>query len=428
MRWTIGILFLARVAMAQQPAGGSQPQSITVDEAVRRARLVQPAMVQAEGAERTAAAAKLAALGAFLPQVTLNSSASRPSHGVFDLNTHTVLPSTYNYTGQLRASISAFTGIGQIANLSAAGASQSAAEAGYINQEYQTALATKQAFYNALASEDLVRAAESQVRRTQQELQISVEKLHAGSATRSDSLRSVVDLGNARLTLLQAQANLANAQATLGRQIGVDGPVRAVPDTVLPALPDTMALRSAMIESSPQVQQAEAQARAARASLWSTRTQYLPSLSIAYGDTRQDSILANAFGRRLETFSWTFGLSFTVFNGFTREQNHTSARVQRDVAEATAADARRAVSALLTQQLAALTTAYAQIDIAQSNLAAATEDLRVQQERYRVGAATILDVLTSQASLTQADVSVVQARFNYQIARAQLEAVLGRRL
>ena len=100
MRWTIGILLLARVAMAQQPAGGSQPLSITVDEAVRRARLVQPAMVQAEGAERTAAAAKLAALGAFLPQVTLNSSASRPSHGVFDLNTHTVLPSTYNYAGQ----------------------------------------------------------------------------------------------------------------------------------------------------------------------------------------------------------------------------------------------------------------------------------------------------------------------------------------
>ena len=79
-----------------------------------------------------------------------------------------------------------------------------------------------------------------------------------------------------------------------------------------------------------------------------------------------------------------------------------SANVQRDIAEAQAADTRRAVNAQLTQQIAALETAFQQIDIATVNVAAATEDLRVQQERYRVGAGTILDLLTSQANLTQA--------------------------
>ena len=62
------------------------------------------------------------------------------------------------------------------------------------------------------------------------------------------------------------------------------------------------------------------------------------------------------------------------------------------------------------------------------NVAAATEDLRVQQERYRVGAGTILDLLTSQANLTQAQTNLVQARFNYLIARAQLEALVGHSL
>ena len=33
----------------------------------------------------------------------------------------------------------------------------------------------------------------------------------------------------------------------------------------------------------------------------------------------------------------------------------------------------------------------------------AEEDLRVQQERYRLGASTILDLLTSQESLVQAE-------------------------
>src|SRR5207247_2872490 len=109
---------------------------------------------------------------------------------------------------------------------------------------YQVIFATTQAFYNAIATEELVRVAEAQVARARQELQISVDKLRAGSATRSDSLRSAVDLGNARLALLQAQANFATAQANLGRQIGAAADVHAVPDTTLPGLPDTTGLRS----------------------------------------------------------------------------------------------------------------------------------------------------------------------------------------
>src|SRR2546430_17214097 len=86
----------------------------------------------------------------------------------------------------------------------------------------------------------------------------------SGAATRSDTLTATVDVGNALLALLQAQANLATAQANLGRQVGVDQVVRAVPDTVLPLLPDTTTLRAQVVASSPQVQQAEATARAAR--------------------------------------------------------------------------------------------------------------------------------------------------------------------
>ena len=56
------------------------------------------------------------------------------------------------------------------------------------------------------------------------------------------------------------------------------------------------------------------------------------------------------------------------------------------------------------------------------------EDIKVQQERYRLGATTILELLTSQESLVQAQINLVAARFDYQIARAELEALAGRRL
>jgi len=51
--------------------------------------------------------------------------------------------------------------------------------------------------------------------------------------------------------------------------------------------------------------------------------------------------------------------------------------------------------------------------------------LRVTQERYRLGAGTLLDLLTAQANMTQAEVNQVSARYNYLIARAQVEALVG---
>jgi len=280
-----------------------------------------------------------------------------------------------------------------------------------------------------LADADLVRVANAQLKRAQQQLQVVTDKLRAGSATRSDSLRAAVDVGNAQLSLLQAQANLATAQAGLGRQIGVEAEVQAVPDSVFPAPPDTTGLRAEALARAPQIQQADAQARAARAQIWATRSQYWPSLTVSYNDNRQGpSSPFNNFSSYPETFTWRFGLSWTLFNGFAREANQVAASVDRDVAEAQAADLRRQTNAQLTQQLAALTTAAAQIDISRANAAAATEDLRVQQQRYRVGVATILDLLTSEANLTQAEVSLVQARYTYLTARAQLEALVGRSL
>jgi outer membrane protein TolC len=121
-------------------------------------------------------------------------------------------------------------------------------------------------------------------------------------------------------------------------------------------------------------------------------------------------------------------LSWNIFNGFGRELTITQQDIRREVAEAQAGDAQRTVAAELTTRLAELSAARARIDITRTSVAAAEEDLRVQQERYRLGVSTIVDVLTSQEALNQAEVDVVVARFDYLRAKAQLEALIGRTL
>jgi outer membrane protein len=189
---------------------------------------------------------------------------------------------------------------------------------------------------------------------------------------------------------------------------------------------DTQALRSEAEARSPRIQSAVASARAASADIRAARSAYWPSLTLG-ANTGWNASRANDytfFNQRQVSLQ----LSWNLFNRFDRELAITQREASYEFAEATAEDERRAVQAELTQRLAELDAARSKIDITQTSVVAATEDLRVQQERYRLGASTIVDVLTSQEALDQAEVNVVTARFDYLRARAQIEALIGRTL
>jgi outer membrane protein len=82
----------------------------------------------------------------------------------------------------------------------------------------------------------------------------------------------------------------------------------------------------------------------------------------------------------------------------------------------------------LVTQLGNLRTAEARIQIQRASVAAAEEDLRVQQERYSLGASTLLQLLTSQNTLNSSRAALIQARLDARVARAQIEALIGREL
>src|SRR3989454_3202754 len=278
----LALLALVPVAAAQQVHPARQ---LTLAEAVQRALEVQPAVVEARGTVSNAGWQKRAAYGAFLPSLSLGSTAFRQNTPSI-VNGLSATAGTYQYSSSLSLSLDLFTGFRRLARYRNAVATEDAADAGLVNQRYQVTVATQQAFFTALADEDLVRVAEAQVQRAKEELQISVNKFLAGAATRSDTLTSTVDLATAQLTLLQARANLATAQANLARQAGIDSPVQAVPDSQLPAPPDTTGLRAAAVAGAPVVVQADAQARAASAAVGDARSQDLPTGTAGFSTSR----------------------------------------------------------------------------------------------------------------------------------------------
>jgi outer membrane protein TolC len=231
------------------------------------------------------------------------------------------------------------------------------------------------------------------------------------------------------LDQLTTQTDLAAAEANLARLVGETGRVRAADDSafyeVLPAL-DTQALRIEAESKSPRVQSAVASASAAGANVRASRSSYWPSLTLS-ANTGWNGSQVNDYDL-LNQRQVSLALRWNLFDGFDRELTIVQREADLDVAEASASDERRAVQADLELRLAELDAARARIEITRTSVVAASEDLRVQQERYRLGASTIVDVLTSQEALNQAEVDVVNARFGYLRSKAQLEALIGRNL
>jgi outer membrane protein len=422
-----------------QPGLTRAPDSarkISLNEAIRMADQNAPAAVQAEGVERTSRAAKVSAVGAIMPSVTLNAGrVIQYGGGQTRVNSNgeqvTIASAPVNSTG-LNLNMTLFDGGQRLYALRTAKYDIAAAEANRVVVKYSVALQVKQQYYAVLAAIESRDAAQLQITQAGEQFRVSVAKVRAGAATRSDSLRGVIQIGNAQLALITAQSNKEAADAALTRLVGSEVPVTADPASVqenMAALPDSAEL-AALAKHGPAVQQAIANVEASEEQTKAAKAPYLPSLSASYA--RTGSGTDTRFGLGDNPFSYngrlSFLLSYPIFNNFSREEQVVRARVAQTNAQVTLRDTQMAQQEGLTQNIGALRSASQRVAIQVASVAAAEEDVRVQQQRYNIGMSVLLDLITSQAALATAEQALIQARYDYRIARAQLEALIGRDL
>jgi outer membrane protein len=422
------------VAVAAQVPGDESARPIRLSEAVQLAQQNAPATVQARGQIRTTSAQVRSSISQFLPSLSLNAGASRQGGDRFNSEGRLVPFSgqPWQYNHGLSLNLDLLDGGQRFYNVRAARAQVDAAASTEVSQRFQVALQVKQQYFAVLAAREAEAAAQSQLESANQQLRTASAKLAARTSTKSDSLRSVIQVGNAQLALLTAQNNVQTANASLTRLVGTPFTVTASPeDTVSEALAelDSVAL-AGLVEDGPGVRQAQSTQVAARASARSAKGPYLPTISLGYGITgsRSDPNFMALGGQYAYSNSLRLSLSYPIFNQFSREENVVRTAVALQNADASLRDAKLLAQQNFVQYWGALRTAEQQIAIQSASVTAAEEDLRVQKQRYELGASTLLDVLTSEANLIQARSTLIQARYNYRVAKAQLEALVGRDL
>jgi outer membrane protein TolC len=408
------------------PAATSIPR-ITLAEAVRRSSRFDPDYVRAVGQIDNAEWGRRAAMIAFfIPSVDLGLEQTRYNESFFN-PADPANPTSTLVVGRASANYEIFS-VRKFSEISRTKAEVASAEAGELEQRFNAALETESSYYDVLVNQELSRVNAERTRRAREGLLVARARVGSGAAVQTDSLQLVLELVPSQVDSLRQHNALRTAQLDLGRRVGADGPVDAVPLDTVPAPPLPITLSQAVqlgLDQGPQYRAAQANERAAAATLRSHRGDYLPVLNVGGLHQRYDTGL---FPSGSNITSVTFGLSFPLWNNGQREIEVTRARVNRDVSRAIREDLARVVRRDVTSSYDGYQVTAAAVDLAVVGVSVASQTYRMQELRYRSGATTILDLLDSQVDLAEAEAGLVQARYLNRLALAQLEAILGRRL
>ncbi len=402
-----------------------QARAVTLEEATEMALRRSPALEQARASVEVAEFDRLGAYGSFLPRLNLGYNYSNASTGRLDPTGQSITRTSW--TMQLGASYDLFTGFRRMSDLRSARLGVDAEDARYHQRRYETLFLVKQAFFASVAANELVRVEEDRVRRQTDQLDFVEQRVRLGQATRADLLRSQVDLNNARLALLNAENEARTATFQLAEAVGVDEPLAPTREATLESPPLAWTrdqLLAAAEAAAPSVQTARAVTEAAEASVASSRSTYLPNLTLSGGWAWQAPEFPPA------DRSWAVQVSgnYPLFNGFQRESAVMRAQAQADAAQAQERATRLAIRADVDAAYGRVQSARAGVALAEQSVELSRESLRVVQERYRLGLATILDLQQAQIALRQAEVDLVNRQFDHQLGIAQLESLIGRPL
>ncbi len=270
------------------------------------------------------------------------------------------------------------------------------------------------------------------------ELQDTENQFHAGSVSNFELLRAKVALANAQPELITARNNYRIAIDQLRQSLGVPSGVGASAtftevagtlDYTPEKFEEDAALASAH-EHRPELLQLGRQQAASQQSVVVAKSTYYPNLS-AYGGYEvggADLVGTNSVaGGYYSANGWLVGLqgSWSIFDGWATKGKVQQAQAALNQSQLSYAAEELAIDVEVRQAMSSWQEAAELVVASQQTVGQAEEALRLATERYRAGAATQLDVLTSQTSLIQTRTNQLQANYNYLVAVAALRKAMG---
>lgn len=473
---------------AQAQAAATAGSVLTLADAITLARRNNPSLQSSLNARRTAAANVRAANGQLMPQLSTGFGAGY-REGRAEFFAGQGFGSTND---QLSTSASASLSLsitpGFLQDLAAVKANRDATEADISVAEQALRNNVTNQYLAALQQQARASLQDTLLATTTAQLQLARARLQVGSGTQLDVQRAEVADGQQRVASLNARNQAQIEIVRLFQQIGIPPVLDTKLDANLPATPtvDLSGVLDQAKRSNPQLGALTAREQAASRSLSSARRNYFPSMQLsasvsgfANRYTNTDLLISNGQSSLLSqkascvrseevraalnlsnslaacnALAWTaaneqaikdsqgkYPLSMTrnpyslnanfslpVFNGFRREQQIEAATVQRKNVQNDLRTQELRITADVTAAYLSLNTAQQTVTLQEQNVRTARTALQLAQERYRVGAISIVDLVQARGDYERAETDRITAVYDVQRAFAALENAVGRPL
>lgn len=435
-----GLFFIATALFSVNVT--AQPVRVTLRDAVGQTLEKNPALAKVRMEMGRADALVKEAWGNALPSLDLNASYTRALKkpvfflpGDFFGTPGTVRPIEIGSTNALSAVVSAnqvlfnsavFVGVGAAHVYSELSREQyHAAQIDFITR-------ARKSFYDVIVARQIFDLANQTKENTQENLRTVTLLADQGLVSEFDLLRAQVTMENVIPQVLNAENSLRQALNGLKNimAIPVETEIEVVGTLEYVPVPDSLlnAAQAIMLQKNPTLATLGYQAEFNDAVVSAQKSEYLPVLS-AFGNYQYEA-QSNQFSSLTDDIisSSQVGLSlkFNIFNGLQSTARVEQAEISHLQSLEDLSGTRQELISATEAVILRLNKARRQIEAQGKTVEQAQRGYEIATTRYSSGLGTLLEVNDAQLALVNAHVNRIQAVYEYVVASAELDKLLGR--
>jgi outer membrane protein len=437
------VLFLSVAVQAQD----SQPQKISLQEAIDIALENNYQLKQASNNLNLAEKSIKSEYADFAPSVSANLSGSstkgqqlvrQGDTQVFEDNVTNAL------RGNLSADMSLFNGFDNILSLRISKADKLSSEERLQRAKEDVIFNAASSFLQVLLDEQLVQIAQENLEASQQQLEQVKAQVDVGSRPTVDLYNQESTVASNELTLTQRENNLKMSRLALLRQLQIDprgdyefvnpdlesdtniqvgGQEFNVDELITNALDNRSDLKSEVADLTA----LELQLKQAKYDLIPTLSANA-GLSSSYSDQYFGGGIpfSDQFYDQNYTMSVGLSLNIPIFNNWNRMNRIQTAKINLKNAELGLENTRLQIIQEVTQAYNDYISYQKELESTEKALQAAERTYETQQERYNVGASTLIELSDANANYVQAQADNVRARYNLIFQEKLLDYYIGK--
>ena len=288
----------------------------------------------------------------------------------------------------------------------------------------------KKGYYGVLLANDSYRVFKESYDNAMENYLDIKRKFEQGTVAEYDLIRANVTVKNSEPNMLQAENALVLAKWQLKALLGLDINIECegqLTDFEKDLFGDFLSTDTTLANNTD-LKQMDLQAKQLDKTLTMQKFDYLPTLSLT--GLYQWTAMNNDF--KFKDYMWNpysmvgVTLSIPIFSGGSKFYKIKQTRNSLEQLSLQREDTQRNLQLAIKQYIDNMNTCVKRFDASQKGVEQAERGYMISQKRYDTGAGTLLEMNDSELALTQAKLNFNQAIYDYMVAKADLEKVLGR--